>query len=181
MEIRRYTIQENLISVAVACAISTALLVMTVLNEKPEKIILPKIEKISVVEKSEIIVDDAENQVITKEPELISLGEFKLTAYCSCAECCGEWANNRPKDKNGDEIVYGASGSRLRNNYSVAVDPEVISYGSVIIIDGQEYEAMDCGGGIKGNRIDVYFGSHEEALKFAVRTADVYMKAEIEE
>ena len=35
----------------------------------------------------------------------VSLGSFKLTAYCSCSLCCGKWANNRPVDENGNEIV----------------------------------------------------------------------------
>ena len=35
------------------------------------------------------------------EPEPVLLGSFRITAYCSCEKCCGEWAKNRP---NG--IVY---------------------------------------------------------------------------
>lgn len=26
------------------------------------------------------------------EPELIELGEFKTTAYCTCVKCCGIWS-----------------------------------------------------------------------------------------
>lgn len=110
------------------------------------------------------------------EPELKSLGEFKLTAYCGCSKCCGKWAENRPTDEDGKLIVNGAIGKRLVSNYSIAVDPKVIPYGTVVIIDGQEYEAMDCGGGIKGNRIDVYFDSHDEAKEFAVRKSEIFIK-----
>lgn len=105
---------------------------------------------------------------ITTEP--INLGEYKLTAYCSCKKCCGKWADNR-----GPEVV-GAIGKVLTAGYSIAVDPKVIPYGSIVIINGKEYEAMDCGGAIKGNRIDVYFNSHEEALEFGVQYANVYLK-----
>lgn len=104
-----------------------------------------------------------------KEPEL--LGEFILTAYCSCEVCCGEWAKNRP---NG--IVVGATGEELVAGYSIAVDPTVIPYGTELIIDGQIYEVMDCGGDIKNNRIDVYFSSHDEAVEFGVKHVDVYQK-----
>lgn len=103
-------------------------------------------------------------------PEIISLGNFKLTAYCSCSKCCGEWADKRP-----DGIVYGSIGKELKAGYSIAVDPEVIPYGTVVIIDGQEYEAMDCGGAIKGNRIDIYFSDHDEALEFGVQYAEVFL------
>lgn len=102
--------------------------------------------------------------------EPVSLGTFKLTAYCSCSICCGEWAYNRP---NG--IVYGAIGEELKEGYSIAVDPEVIPYGTEVIIDGKVYKAQDCGGAIKGNRIDVYFENHNDALEFGVQYKEVFV------
>ena len=92
------------------------------------------------------VVDEVEEPLTYVEPELISLGEFKLTAYCSCSLCCGRWAHNRPVDEYGNEIVIGSSGQTLTAGYSIAVDPTVIPYGTVIVIDGKEYEAQDCGG-----------------------------------
>lgn len=102
------------------------------------------------------------------------LGEYKLTAYCSCSKCCGVYAENRPVDAYGNEIVYGSIGLPLTQGYSVAVDPSVIPYGTVLVIDGHKYEAMDCGGAIKGNKLDVYFNNHDEALEFGVQYANVY-------
>lgn len=107
--------------------------------------------------------------------EPVNLGNFKLTAYCSCSLCCGKWAYNRPVDENGNEIVYGAIGERLIEGYSIAVDPEVIPYRSEVFINGHTYKAQDCGGAIKGNRIDVYFSSHEDALEFGVKYAEVFL------
>ena len=100
----------------------------------------------------------------------VSLGEFKLTAYCSCYKCCGKWAYNRP-----DGIVYGAIGEELKEGYSIAVDPEVIPYKTEVIINGRAYKAQDCGGAIKGNRIDVYFEDHDEALEFGVQYSEVFV------
>lgn len=116
--------------------------------------------------------EDDSNQVV----EIVSLGNFKLTAYCSCEICCGKWANNRPVDKNGNEIVYGAIGERLREGYSIAVDPSVIPYKTEVVINGHIYKAQDCGGAIKGNRIDVYFEDHNDALEFRVQYTEVYIK-----
>lgn len=112
---------------------------------------------------------DCGEEIIYTEEVVESLGIFKLTAYCSCGKCCGKWGENRPVDENGDEIVYGASGARLIEGVSVAVDPDVIPYGSTIEIDGREYIAHDCGGAIKDNRIDVYFDDHQSAVEFGVR------------
>lgn len=104
----------------------------------------------------------------------VSLGVFKLTAYCSCNVCCGKWADNRPLDENGNEIVYGAIGERLQEGYSIAVDPNVISYRTEVIINGDTYKAQDCGGAIKGNEIDIYFEDHNNALDFGVQYAEVF-------
>ena len=59
---------------------------------------------------------------------------------------------------------------------TIAVDPSVIPYGSTVIIDGHEYIAQDCGGAIKGNRIDIYFDSHSEALDFGVREYEIFLR-----
>ena len=112
---------------------------------------------------------------VQKEPEQISLGEFKITHYCACEICCGSWANNRP---NG--IVYTASGAVAEAGVTIAVDPDVIPYGTEVVIDNQTYIAQDCGGAIQGNRIDVYCNSHQEALQLGVKYAEVLVKGEIE-
>ena len=112
----------------------------------------------------------------TQAIEPVSLGSFKLTAYCSCEICCSTWANNRPVDKNGNEIIYGAIGEELTEGYSIAVDPSVIPYRTEVIINGHTYKAQDCGGAIKGNRIDVYCDDHQTALNFGVQYAEVFVK-----
>lgn len=123
---------------------------------------------ITLIEPAPVVELTTEEPEPEPQPELISLGEFKLTAYCSCEKCCGKWAQNRP-----DGIVYGASGKELVPGYSIAVDPTVIPYGTTVIINEHEYEAMDCGGAIKDNRIDVYFDNHTDALEFGVQYAEV--------
>lgn len=94
------------------------------------------------------------------EPEL--LGRFKLTAYCTCSKCCGKWA---------DGIT--ASGTLATPGRTIAVDKNVIPLGSKVIINGFEYIAEDTGGAIKGNRIDILFPTHQDALQFGIQYADV--------
>lgn len=122
--------------------------------------------------------DSLERQIIEEQveeaPQYELLGDFKITHYCSCPICCGTWGENRPKDANGKEIVYTASGAVAEPGKTIAVDPEVIPLGSAVIINGQEYIAHDVGGAIKGARIDVYCGSHEEALSKGVAIAQVF-------
>ena len=97
--------------------------------------------------------------------------EFVATAYCACEKCCGEWAINRKGP------VVGSTGMELIPKYSIAVDPNIIPYGSILVDSiGNEYRADDCGGAIKGNHIDIYFSSHEEALNYGRQTIELAIK-----
>ena len=131
--------------------------------------------KNKIIEQEKNIVNAKDKYLIVSENKKESLGEFKLTAYCSCEKCCGEWALNRPKDENGKDIVYGSTGVALIAGTSIAVDPSVIPYGSNVEINGHTYTAQDTGGAIQGNRIDVYFDNHQDALNFGVQYAEVFL------
>lgn len=100
-----------------------------------------------------------------KEPELVCIGNYKITAYCHCEKCCGRFA---------DGIT--ASGTVATPNRTAAVDPAIIPYGTKLYINGQEYIAEDCGSAIKENHIDLYFGTHQEALQWGVQYFDVYIE-----
>ena len=41
--------------------------------------------------------------------------------------------------------------------------------GTEVEIDGHIYIAQDVGGAVSGNRIDLYFDSHEDALQWGVQ------------
>lgn len=99
--------------------------------------------------------------------ETNSLGQFKLTAYCPCSKCNGKWAGG-----------ITSTGAMAKSNRTIAVDPSVIPYGTKVMINGEIYVAEDCGGAIKGNRIDVYHDTHSEALDFGVQYAEVYLVVE---
>ena len=124
------------------------------------------------------VTEPAATEPEKQEPELISLGRFKLTAYCGCRKCCGKYADNRPVDENGEVIVTGSIGVRLYAGVSIAVDPRVIPYHTQVVINGHTYTAHDTGGNIKGNRIDVYFDDHDEAWDFGTQYAEVFVYAE---
>lgn len=152
------------------------------INEQKSKIIEIQPEEVKVKKvpvSSSLIKMDIEKMVEIIEPEeivpkTISLGEFKLTAYCSCEKCCDGWANKRPIDENGNKIVYGSIGEELIEGTSIAVDPNVIPYGTKVIINDNTYIAQDTGGKIDGNRIDVYHNNHQKAREFGVQYAEVF-------
>lgn len=154
--------------------------VATVATEPTEETIVPTTEPTipettAPPETEPPVTEPIETEPPVKEPELASIGRFKLTAYCSCRKCCGKYADNRPVDENGETIVYGSIGVRLKAGVSIAVDPRVIPYGTDVVINGHTYIAQDTGGSIVGNRIDVYFDDHQEALNFGTQYAEVFV------
>ena len=60
---------------------------------------------------------------------------------------------------------------------TIAVDPRVIPYGSKVYIPqfGMTFTAEDCGGAIKGNKIDIFMGSKSQAYSWGRRTIDIYL------
>lgn len=60
-----------------------------------------------------------------------------------------------------------ASGTRVTEGRTIAVDPNVIPIGWWVYIEGVGFRrAEDTGGAIKGNKIDVYYDSLKAALNF---------------
>jgi 3D (Asp-Asp-Asp) domain-containing protein len=94
-------------------------------------------------------IEPAENAQIQQET-------FIITAYCPCPKCCGEWS---------DGITF--SGEKATEGITVAGDPDVLPIGTKIYIEGiGDRVVQDIGGAIKGNRIDLFFNNHQDALNF---------------
>ena len=90
---------------------------------------------------------------------------MEATGYCPCAICCGEYASG-----------YTADGSKATAGYTLAASSDY-AFGTLFYIPffDRVFEVEDRGGAISGNRIDVYFDTHEEALMFGRRTVTVFM------
>lgn len=129
-------------------------------------------------ETSPVRVEAPEPTTETAAPELIELGEFKTTAYCTCVKCCGIWSAEHPSRVGTDYVQRTKSGTIPTADRTVSVDPDVIPLGTVLIIDGHEYIAEDTGSAVKGNVIDIYFDSHELAVEYGVQMKTIYIKGD---
>lgn len=100
------------------------------------------------------------------------------TAYCTCPKCCGIWSAEHESRIGTGYVQTTYSGTIPTEGRTIAVDPDVIPLGSTVVADDREYIAEDIGGAIKGDRIDFYFDSHEEALAFGCQklTVEVFME-----
>lgn len=124
-------------------------------------------------------------EIIVEEPVRRLHGSCRITAFCACSVCCGEWANNRPLDENGNPIVYGASGKELTPGVSVACS---LPFGTKIEIDGlpgtyvvEDRTAEWIQDKYNGMTVDIYMDSHEacyELLAGKPEWMDVYIMEE---
>lgn len=73
-----------------------------------------------------------------------------------------------------------STGRRVKVGRTIAVDPRVIPYDTKVKITCEEYPevnghyiAEDCGGAIKGKKIDIYMESDEKAFYFGRRQVNI--------
>ena len=126
------------------------------------------IETEPVLISNDILVEEEPVVKTTPEPTPEHENEvFVTTAYC---------AENYPHICNNGNASTTSTGTKPTPGRTIAVDPNVIPYGAEVIIDGHTYIAEDCGGAIKGNRIDILFATHDEALSWGKRTKEVIIK-----
>lgn len=94
---------------------------------------------------------------------------MKVTAYCPCKKCCGEYADEKT-----------ATGHNAKKTLGIAADPTLLPYGTKLKIPGIGIRIVDDTGGAMRKsakegiyHIDVRFHNHEKAKKFGVHWLDV--------
>ena len=100
----------------------------------------------------------------TEPVRYVQVLDMKATAYCPCSQCNYPWGGHP-----------SALGLPLGRGIA-AVDPNVIKLGTRLYVEGYgEAIAADTGGAIKGNRIDLCFDTHSEALAWGIKNVKVYV------
>lgn len=145
--------------------------------------ILRRTELLKTVKETLYVSEEAEEE----EKDLLEDATpllVEATAYCpgtpgsGCPirkghpSCTGKYANG-----------YTATGVRakagdgtIEDPHIIAVDPKVIPLKTLVYIEGYGYaRAEDVGGAIKGERIDLLFDTHKEALQFGRQKIEVFI------
>lgn len=100
------------------------------------------------------------NTAPVEEPSMHLWGVCTLTFYCGGPCCCGQWAGGPT-----------ASGVMPTPNHTVACGD--LPFGTRLMIEGQEYVVEDRG--VSGMWVDIFVGSHEEALQRGMYECPVYV------
>lgn len=121
-----------------------------------EVVITEPVNKIVQVQKTATSRASAPRTAGNTTTAVIGGETYKITAYCSCSKCCGKSTGRT------------ASGTRATAGRTVAASSK-FAFGTQLNIGGHVYTVEDRGGAIKGNRIDIYVGSHAQALQWGVK------------
>ncbi len=92
---------------------------------------------------------------------------MEVTAYCPCQKCCGKGAHG--VTASGHPISYN-------NGQFVAADTSILPFGTQLVIPGYAsapVKVIDRGGAIKGNKLDVFFPTHEQARAWGRQWVEV--------
>ena len=91
------------------------------------------------------------------------LENFQITYYCPCEICCDKASK------------VTASGTPVAEGKTIATDPNVIPYGTKVIIGGHVFTAEDTGRKVQGNQISIYVNNHAEVSASDTENTDVYL------
>lgn len=139
-------------------------------------------EKIEYIKELEKRINEFEEQ----EKRTVKLGTFTVTCYDLSYQSTGKTLNS-----SGYGITasgFDLTGHTWQTARAIAVDPNVIPLGSMVKITFNNtnysqyngiYRAVDTGGAIKGNRIDLFLGdfnqrtTHQSCIDFGKTQANV--------
>ena len=95
--------------------------------------------------------------------------EMRVTAYCPCPKCCGEYSDGITAC--GYVIQPGDTFVAADRRYPFHTEMLIPGYSN-----NRPVKVLDRGGAIKGNRLDVFFATHEEALQWGVQYLEVNVR-----
>lgn len=165
------------IAISLAVLATLFIILMAIINQKAEAAAAPFQSQLAPASpavkfqlaEAELVVDSVPRKrtvvkttrVATSMPTSGTL-TMVATGYCSCAKCCGK--------------SNGITASGAKAAWGTIAAPRSFSFGTKMLISelpGTTFTVQDRGGAITGNRIDIWFPSHAEALAWGRRTIHV--------
>lgn len=95
--------------------------------------------------------------------------QMRVSAYCPCEKCCGQFADGITA--NGHKIQPGDTFVAADSRYPFETELVIPGYNG-----SKPVKVLDRGGAIKGNKLDVFFYTHEQALQWGVQYLNVIIR-----
>lgn len=148
-----------------------------------EKILQQPVNKVVQVNKTTVTTRSTAERTATTNPATTAsntlakrvegktpiVKSFNTSAYCSCAKCCGK------------STGITSSGAKASSWYTVAAG-KGYPIGTIIYIpalknkpNGGWFVVQDRGGAISNSKLDIFVGSHSQALQFGRKTLEAYV------
>jgi len=103
--------------------------------------------------------------------------EFIVTGYCACRKCCGwhrDWLLRPVSNSSGKRKIVGQTASGAMVQHGTIAAPPEYPFGTIMYVEGYGFGRVeDRGGDIKGNKLDLYFKSHKDAVEWGRQTRKV--------
>jgi len=113
--------------------------------------------------------EEEKNQIKNQPEEKWRTVTMRVTAYCPCEKCCGEFA---------DGIT--ASGRKIQQGDTFVAADSQFAFNTQMIIPGynndKPVKVFDRGSAIQGEKLDLFFHTHQEALEWGVKYLQVKIK-----
>jgi len=140
------------------------------IKTKPEP---QKVEKVQTIPENAATLQpdysESNTESNTEQPEEWEIIEMRVTAYCPCPSCCGEYSDGITAC--GYVIQPGDTFVAADGRYSFDTEMLIPGYSN-----SKPVKVLDRGGAIKGNRLDVFFATHDEALQWGVQYLEVNVR-----
>lgn len=112
-------------------------------------------------EEDEIILNETPEDIQDTADEFVSLGMFTTTGYCNCEQCSG-----------GHSLTY--AGTVPQAEHTLSADLNLFPIGTQLMVDGIIYTVEDMGSSVNGNKIDIFYDSHQDAEAHGMQLQEVF-------
>ena len=112
--------------------------------------------------------------MMEQQPDIQELPFKKLGKYSL------SWYSPKELGKEKPQELKTSTGKIPKEGRTIAVDPNVIPYGSIVYIqDYGVFIAEDCGSAIKQNRIDIFTSNYDYAISMGKKVSNVWVLGKI--
>lgn len=161
-EVMLKSLKHNTITTVILAIVCVGLVTLSIIqNIQYNKMLKQQIEKYTEL-------------MIEQQPDIQDFPNRKLGRFTL------SWYSPKELGKTSPSQLRTSTGTTPKEGRTIAVDPKVIPYGSIVYIQDYGYFiAEDCGGAIKQNRIDIFTASHSTAIQQGKKVANVWILGKI--